>query len=222
MVPCRARLTGVLRLASRGPADEVPATTLRPEGPTQRWARVQVWDSRGHNTKAYVPWSEDDVEPVEQDTAQSATLRGRLVWLDLREPEGRARLAEVTGAIGVMLDRNALANAELRKTLRAVSEQHTVGISFENRRLTDVDLVHIAELTSLRALDLATSTATDAGLAHLKTLTSLHVLNLRYTHVTHAGLAHLEALTALRVLTCRRRRRTLAWRASRSSPTCAS
>ncbi len=67
-------------------------------------------------------------------------------------------------------------------------------------RATDLDLVRVGNLTSLRSLQLSRSQVTDAGLEYLQGLTSLKRLTLRVTDVTDAGLAHLQGLTGLEEL----------------------
>jgi hypothetical protein len=64
-------------------------------------------------------------------------------------------------------------------------------------RATDLELVHVGNLTRLRSLQLSQSEVTDSGLAYLQGLTSLKRLTLRSTGVTNAGLAHLKGLTSL-------------------------
>lgn len=67
--------------------------------------------------------------------------------------------------------------------------------------VTDAGMVHLAELKSLRYLDLSHNRAlTDEGLAQLAGLTGLEELVLKATHVTDSGLAYLRGLTALRKL----------------------
>jgi hypothetical protein len=67
-------------------------------------------------------------------------------------------------------------------------------------------LVHIADLHSLRTLNLAGTAISDAGLSHLHKLTGLRSLVLWGTRVTDAGLMHLHALTGLRELDLERTR----------------
>jgi internalin A len=64
-------------------------------------------------------------------------------------------------------------------------------------RATDLELVHVGNLTRLRSLQLSQSEVTDSGLAYLQGLTSLKRLTLKFTGVTDAGLAHLKGLTSL-------------------------
>jgi hypothetical protein len=64
-------------------------------------------------------------------------------------------------------------------------------------RATDLELVHVGNLTRLRSLQLSQSAVTDSGLAYLQELTSLKRLTLKSTGVTDAGLAHLKRLTSL-------------------------
>ena len=64
-------------------------------------------------------------------------------------------------------------------------------------RATDLELVHVGNLTRLRNLQLSQSEVTDSGLVYLQGLTSLKRLTLKSTGVTDAGLAHLKGLTSL-------------------------
>ena len=66
--------------------------------------------------------------------------------------------------------------------------------------VTDAELVHLKDLTSLQWLNLSEPGVTDAGLVHLKELTSLQTLFLSGTRVTDAGLVHLKDLTSLQKL----------------------
>ena len=61
----------------------------------------------------------------------------------------------------------------------------------------DDQLVHVAHLTGLHALDLANAPITDAGLRHLRPLTQLEDLGLWGTAVTDAGLAEVARLPAV-------------------------
>jgi hypothetical protein len=67
-------------------------------------------------------------------------------------------------------------------------------------RASDLDLVHVGDLTRLRSLQLSRSRVTDAGLEYLQGLTSLKRLTLRSTGVTDAGLAYLTGMTNLEEL----------------------
>ena len=68
------------------------------------------------------------------------------------------------------------------------------------KQVTDADLVHLKEMTSLESLTLSYTQVSDAGLGHLKGMTSLQMLFLSYTKVSDAGLAHLKGLTQIRRL----------------------
>lgn len=61
-------------------------------------------------------------------------------------------------------------------------------------------LAHIADLTSLRVLDLSSTRLTDASLTHLEALTGLRELDLAMNQLGGGGLVHLRGLTGLRVL----------------------
>ena len=69
-----------------------------------------------------------------------------------------------------------------------------------NTRITDVGLEHLKGMASLRGLGVKNTQITDAGLEHLKDLTSLPTLDLARTQITDAGLEHLKGMTSLRDL----------------------
>ncbi len=58
----------------------------------------------------------------------------------------------------------------------------------------------LAELTTLRELDLRGASLTDAGLENLKGLAQLRDLNLSYNRLTDEGLRHLRGLKQLQLL----------------------
>lgn len=64
-------------------------------------------------------------------------------------------------------------------------------------RLTDVGLVHVAKIKSLRRLVLAAPGFTDAGLAHVAGLSGLKSLGVSSPGFTDAGLIHLGGLAEL-------------------------
>ena len=67
-----------------------------------------------------------------------------------------------------------------------------VGVSLAGTQVTDAGLVHLAGLTALKTLWLATGQITDAGLVHLAGLTALKTLTLYDTQVTDVGVAELQ------------------------------
>ena len=101
---------------------------------------------------AHLPVSEEEVEAVERGTPYSATLHGRLVWLDLREPDARARLAEVSCSVTVKLDAKTLSDRALLGTLKALSDKHEVGFDLNHTDITDAGLAQLSALTQLRQL----------------------------------------------------------------------
>lgn len=66
--------------------------------------------------------------------------------------------------------------------------------------VSNAGLAYLSELKNLRALNLLGTSVTDDGLAHLARLTGLCVLWLAKTKITGAGLAHLAGLKSLRML----------------------
>lgn len=74
-------------------------------------------------------------------------------------------------------------------------------INLRGTRLTDADLVELAELSDVDVLDLSDTRVSDAGLRHLKRLTRLVLLMLDGTEVTPAGVDELRgALPGVAVL----------------------
>lgn len=114
--------------------------------------------------------------------------------------------------------------AEIKKLKGVVVGQGPDSISFDGKKITDDDLVHLkklpditglflrrckitdkgleslAGLTKLKFLYLTGTEVTDKGLESLKGLTKLEALNLEGTQVTDEGLALLKDLSALRTL----------------------
>jgi len=76
----------------------------------------------------------------------------------------------------------------------------TIKIFPELRHITDSDLEHLADLISVRSINLSGTQITDDGLKHLRRLAMLETLDLSGTQVTDAGLEHLKGLTGLRHL----------------------
>ena len=62
-----------------------------------------------------------------------------------------------------------------------------IAVSFTTTNVTDAELLHLKELTSLQTLGLSGTQVTDDGLLHLKGLTSLRMLSLVNTQVTGYG-----------------------------------
>lgn len=69
-----------------------------------------------------------------------------------------------------------------------------------NERVTDAWLQRLANVTTLRKIDLANCAVQGPGLQHLAKLTGLRELNLTLTPVNDDGLKHLGGLTELRIL----------------------
>jgi hypothetical protein len=82
----------------------------------------------------------------------------------------------------------------------SVSGQQRTDSGLWSVAVTDFNVVHIAQLGQLEALDLGGADLTDRGVAELARLKNLHTLDLRGTRVTGKGLAALSALPKLRHL----------------------
>ena len=68
---------------------------------------------------------------------------------------------------------------------------------YKSTEKLDGILVSLAELKSLKAVNLDDTQVSDAGLAHLVELKSLEGVSLNNTHVSDTGLAHLAELKSL-------------------------
>ncbi len=68
---------------------------------------------------------------------------------------------------------------------------------FDDSKITDEGLRTIAQMSSLRFLDLNGTPITDEGLQHLSVLTKLKRLSINDTHVTPEGLVHLAGMQDL-------------------------
>jgi hypothetical protein len=75
-----------------------------------------------------------------------------------------------------------------------------VGVNLGERRITDVDLMHLQGLEHLQELDLTRTPVTSAGLVHLKDLKTLKKLFLTETKVDDAGITSLKGLKNLETL----------------------
>jgi len=76
-------------------------------------------------------------------------------------------------------------------------------VDLARSKVTDGDLIWLAQLRGLRRLNLWTARISDAGLVHLRDLTELRRLDLDDTRVSDAGLVHLYPLTHLERVTIR-------------------
>ena len=65
-------------------------------------------------------------------------------------------------------------------------------LNLSDTKVTDAGLAHIEGLINLATLDLSVTEISDKGLVHLKNLTKLFRLNLGGTKITDAGLAHFK------------------------------
>jgi len=86
-------------------------------------------------------------------------------------------------------------------TIEFKSNQIVISFRFNSPdSVTDDDLRHVKEMTTLRELHLEGTQVTDKGLRQLSGLTALRELYLAGTHITDAGLKHLENFTQLEIL----------------------
>ena len=84
-----------------------------------------------------------------------------------------------------------------------------VAVDLSSTWITDADLGRIAEIKSLRKLNLAHTRITDVGIEHLKSLENVVEMNLYYAeYITDTALAHLRGWKKLEVLNLRGTRMT--------------
>jgi hypothetical protein len=88
----------------------------------------------------------------------------------------------------------------LGRLLRDTSLLRAKDATFSGQPTSDVDLVHLQELSQLQRLCLGKTRITNVGLVYLETLSQLQELDLEDTKVTDVGLAHLQGLSQLKVL----------------------
>lgn len=117
-------------------------------------------------------------------------------------------LSEVSELRSLWISEAALTDVSLDRIARMPGLRE---LSLHEMRITDADLAHLGNLTSLELLDLGCiqphDRISDAGLAHLAGLTGLKELRLQSAGISDEGLAHLKTLTnleKLELLTCRR------------------
>ena len=169
---------------------------------TAEWNRVIARSHWTGDLFVYheLPVRRADVTEVVYDTPHSATLRGRLVWLDLNQPAARALLPKVSAPITVSLGAKALGDQTLLAQLESMAHDCPVGLRVNGTDLRDADLAQIGSVGHLRMLDVSLHKISASALAHINGLTELRMLNLWDTDVTDDGLAHLAPLTQLREL----------------------
>jgi internalin A len=73
-------------------------------------------------------------------------------------------------------------------------------LGLRNTRVTDAGLLHLAQLTELKTLDLGDTRIAGAGFVHMVELLRVEQLVLRNTPVTDASVGNLGRLTGLRDL----------------------
>ena len=121
-------------------------------------------------------------------------VAGLLVaWRVYVEPYRRQREAmKLIEELGGQYKTEARSPAWMRRWVEAGNFQDVTAVSLGGPKVSDADLAHLTELTSLQTLYLYKTEVSDAGLAHLKSLTKLKYLNLAHTRVTDAGVEALQ------------------------------
>lgn len=88
--------------------------------------------------------------------------------------------------------------ADAKKALPHLAKVTTLtDLNLASRELTDAELKHIAPLKNLTRLHLENNKITDAGLDHLKGMGNLHYLNLYGTEVSDGGIVKLKGMSHL-------------------------
>lgn len=124
----------------------------------------------------------------------------RLEVLNLKETqitgEGLALLKNIPALTDLDLEQTKLDSKGLANC-KAWSNT-LEGLSLDKTKISDSDMVHLAELRALKYLDLSNTPLTDTGLVHINRLNSLESINLNYTQITNDGLMLLKDLPNLR------------------------
>ena len=89
---------------------------------------------------------------------------------------------------------------KLGGSVLSIGDQYEVDFHLRGRELTDVGLVHVADLKTVIWLNLRGTHGTDEGLRHLRGLDQLRALHLEETAVGDEGIAHLSSLPNLEYL----------------------
>ena len=152
---------------------------------------------RQHGTDRLHPWIQSDADMARVEDPEAIT---ELVLSGSQlTADGLRHLASMTN----------LRKLEMR-LLRGVTGEDIAPLA-QLRSLRHLDLwqtkigndglAHLAGLTDLQTLDLTETQINDGGLEHLSGLKKLERLSLRQTRVSDAGIPHLKGLTSLRLLT---------------------
>ncbi|MEZ4370550.1 MAG: hypothetical protein R3B07_06985 [Polyangiaceae bacterium] len=75
-----------------------------------------------------VPATEDELDDLEAKSPFVAATRGRVIWMDLRDPPTRALLGSVSGPLSVTIDRP---DPELLKTVEEIAARYPVEVTVE-------------------------------------------------------------------------------------------
>ncbi|HAY79371.1 MAG TPA: hypothetical protein DCY79_06135 [Planctomycetaceae bacterium] len=80
------------------------------------------------------------------------------------------------------------------------AEDRVIGVDLDGTRVTDADLVHLADLQDLKSLNLSRTAVTDKGLEEIANLRRLKFLYLFGVAITDEGVKRLAELDRLEVL----------------------
>ena len=165
------------------------------------WIRYRQQQARENRER--VAAVEEAVEEIEEMGGKVVSAYEKLrpqTWLEelFDDPGDANDPVGVLRAYFVDLRSTKVTDSDLRHLTELTSLE---GVALGSANVTDAGLEHLKGLTNLKHLSFHKGTKfTDAGLAHLKGLTNLETLLLGKTNVTAAGLEHLKGLTKLEVL----------------------
>jgi tRNA A-37 threonylcarbamoyl transferase component Bud32 len=129
---------------------------------------------------------------------------GLALWLALRPgpPEPAPPPLAAPASPEAESPTNALQRmrAKVQRQDPADDRSAIVAVDLHDTPVKDEDLACLANLGTLKQLNLAQTSIGDAGLRHLQALTQLETLDLDNTKVGDAGLAHLRGLAPLQTL----------------------
>lgn len=192
----RKYLDGVLALLVTAPADKtLLAQILSMDGSVDRAALIAKLADKDLQSKlsALLPEIER-AEKARRSTlaleAEIKDLGGKLIctpsgpqWLYLATGDTAMEIFDIPAAIDLYNGNNPLKNK-----------------GGPNERVTDAWLKRLADVSTLRRLDLANCAIQGHGLQHIGTLAGLRELNLTLTPVKDDALKHIGGLTELRIL----------------------
>ena len=150
-----------------------------------------------HGTDRLHPWIRSDADMARIE--DPAAITDLILSGSMVTAEGLRHLASMTNLRKLEMRLLRSVNGE---DLAPLAELHSLRhLDLWQTKIGNDGLKHLAGLSNLESLDLAETTINDAGLQHLAGLTKLAELSLVQTRVSDAGLEHLKGLANLRLIT---------------------